>query len=120
LQLCRQFRRHFNTQTYTPVNPGIHSTGYWFRPAAGPEPPAEPAAAEPTEPPRKEFADMTPAERYVSLYPRRAAAVLAHGGMPPQPDFPSPDPEELEDLLTSTSPIVRAFARRMQDAPAAA
>jgi hypothetical protein len=98
----------------------MQRAGYWFKPVAGPEPPPEPAAAtEPTEPPAKGFAAMTPAERYVSLYPRRAAAVLAHGGMPPQPDFPPPDPEELEDLLTSTSPIVRAFARCVQAAPAA-
>jgi hypothetical protein len=98
----------------------MQRAGYWFKPAE-PDLPPEPAPApEPTEPPGKEFAAMTPAERYVSLYPRRAAAILAHGGMPPQPDFPPPDREDLEDLLTSTSPIVREFVRRMQAAPAAA
>ena len=113
-----QAERHKAEDALRPF--AMQRAGYWFKPAAGPEPPPEPAAAaEPTEPPRKEFADMTPAERYVSLYPRRAAAVLAHGGMPPHADFPPPDPEELEDLLTSTSPIVRAFARRVQAAPAA-
>jgi hypothetical protein len=89
-----QAERHKAEDALRPF--AMQRAGYWFKPVAGPEPPPEPAAA-PTEPTGKEFAAMTPAE----------------------PDFPPPDPEELEDLLTSTSPIVRAFARRMQAVPVA-
>ncbi len=114
-----QAERHKAEDALRPF--AMQRAGYWFKPVAGPEPPPEPAPVpEPSAPPGKEFAAMTPAERYLSLYPRRAASILAHGGMPPQPDFPPPDREELEDLLTSTSPIVREFARRIQAAPAAA
>ena len=115
-----QAERHKAEDALRPF--AMQRAGYWFKPAEPePEPPPPPAPVpEPTEPPRKEFAAMTPAERYVSLYPRRAAAVLAHGGMPPHADFPPPDPEELADLLTGTSPMVRAFARRIHAAPAAA
>lgn len=114
-----QAERHKAEDALRPF--AMQRAGYWFKPAAEPEAPPEPTAApEPTEPPRKEFAAMTLAERYVSLYPQRAAVILAHGGLPPRPGFPPPDREELEDLLTSTSPMVRAFVQNMRAAPAAA
>ena len=43
-------------------------------------------------PPKLEYGAMTPAERYVTLYPDRAAAVLDAGGLPTSLAFPPPDP----------------------------
>jgi hypothetical protein len=114
-----QAERHKAEDALRPF--AMQRAGYWFKPVAEPEPPPEPAAApEPTELPSKEYGAMTPAERYVTLYPQRAAAILTHRGMPPRPNFPPPDRAVREDLLTSTSPIVREFAERMQAAPAVA
>ena len=61
---------------------------------------------------------MTPAERYVTLYPDRAAAVLDAGGLPTSLAFPPPDPALIVELLTSTSPVVHAFVRPRNRAPA--
>jgi hypothetical protein len=52
---------------------------------------------------------MTPAERLVTLYPDRATAILAAGGLPARLTFPPPDPDVVAELLTSNSPLVRAF-----------
>jgi hypothetical protein len=52
---------------------------------------------------------MTPAERLVTLYPDRAAAILAAGGLPARLTFPPPDPEAIAELLTSNSPLIRAL-----------
>ncbi len=52
---------------------------------------------------------MTPAERYVTLYSDRAAAVLDAAGLPASLAFPPPDPALIAELLTSTSPVVHAF-----------
>ena len=61
---------------------------------------------------------MTPAERYVTLYPDRAAAVLDAGGLPACLAFPPPDPSVITELLAGNSPLVRAF--RQNRAPLAA
>jgi hypothetical protein len=52
---------------------------------------------------------MTPAERYVTLYPDRAARIIAAGGLPTRLDFPPPDPQVMAELLTSPSPLVQTF-----------
>jgi hypothetical protein len=59
--------------------------------------------------PKQEYGAMTPAERYVTLYPDRAAAVLDAGGLPASLTFPPPDPAVVAELLASTSPVVHAF-----------
>jgi hypothetical protein len=109
----------------------MQRAGYWFRsvsppepaptaspdPTRGPEPAAasppmtrEPsAAAPPASAPKLEYGAMTPAERYVTLYPDRAAAVLDAGGLPASPTFPPPDRALIAELLTSASPVVHAF-----------
>jgi hypothetical protein len=69
----------------------------------------------PAEPPKLEYGAMTPAERYVTLYPERAAAILAAGGLPAPITFPPPDQAVIAELLTGNSPLVRAF--RHQPAP---
>jgi hypothetical protein len=95
--------------------------GYWFRDISTPlpKPEAAPAHAE-APPPRPEpeedrFRNMTDAERYAVMYPRRAAAIRAEGRLPPNPGFPPPEPGLVEQLLASTSLIVvdaaKEFAR---------
>jgi hypothetical protein len=115
----------------------MERAGYWFRSVTAPEPdqraspgsiggPAEPtpepAAGSPNlthepsaaNPPKPEYGAMTPAERYVTLYPDRAAAVLGAGGLPASVTFPPPQAAVIAELLTSTSPIVHAFRQANQ------
>ena len=125
----------------------MQRAGYWFRsaspepdPAPGHEPAAPTSAAspsatrEPTEPPlpsreggggrgpsaelpTREYGVMTPAERYVTLYPDRAAAIIAAGGLPQHLSFPPPDPAVVAELLTRDSPALNQS--RARDAIAA-
>ena len=106
----------------------MQRAGYWFRSVSPPEQaaPTEPApepvaaaAAAPraASPPRQEYGAMTPAERYVTLYPDRAAAVLDVGGLAASLTFPPPDPSVITELLAGNSPLVRAF--RLDRAPLA-
>ncbi len=106
----------------------MQRAGYWFR-SASPEPEPEPVTEPrlplreepapdlirggggrgPVDPPKLEYGAMTPAERLVTLYPDRASAILAAGGLPARLTFPPPDPDVIADLLSSNSALVRAF-----------
>jgi hypothetical protein len=91
----------------------MERAGYWFRSVSAPDPNPEPEpTAQPSRPLRKgdgatgaaalpklEYGVMTPAERFVTLYPDRAAAILAAGGLPARLAFPPPDPEVITELL---------------------
>ena len=115
----------------------MERAGYWFRSVTAPEPdqPASPGSiggpAEPTpepaagspglthepaaaSPPKREYGAMTPAERYVTLYPDRAAAVLGAGRLPASVTFPPPQAAVIAELLTGTSPSVHAFRQANQ------
>lgn len=48
----------------------------------------------------------TAAELYAIMYPQRAAAIRACGGMPPDARFDRPTPELLHELVASTSPAL--------------
>lgn len=86
----------------------MERAGYWFKSITLPHP--EPAPApEPPPPIRVEYGAMTPAERYATLYPDRASRILAERGLPTRLTFPPPDPEVVTDLLSSSSPLVRAL-----------
>jgi hypothetical protein len=63
---------------------------------------------------------MTPAERLVTLYPDRATAILAAGGLPARLTFPPPDPDVVAELLTSNSPLIRGFRQARTHQPMAA
>jgi hypothetical protein len=102
----------------------MQRAGYWFRSVSAPEPdptprPAEPAPS-PAELPKLEYGVMTPAERFVTLYPDRAATILAAGGLPARLTFPPPDAAVIEELLASTSPLVEAFRHAHRPEPVAA
>ncbi len=91
----------------------MERSGYWFK-SSEPEPEPEPRPAPETtqQPPRKEFGAMTEGERYATLYADRAIRIIAARGLPAKPTFQPPDPEIVHELLTSTSPIVRALDQR--------
>jgi len=85
----------------------IHATESYLlaadghRVAAPPPPPAPVTAAETGE------SRHTAAELYAIMYPQRAAAIRACGGMPPDAGFDRPAPELLGELLASTSPVLK-------------
>jgi hypothetical protein len=100
--------------------PTMERAGWWFRDASVPEPsPAEPAAAQPPEPPRPAFSDLSEAEQYALIYPDRAALIRANGGLPPRCDFGPPEPELVEALVHGSTPLLRALDR-LPDAGAVA
>jgi hypothetical protein len=79
---------------------------------APPAPLAEPSepAPQPEPPPRQsedKFAQLSEAERYATMYPRRAAEIRACGGLPPRVTFDPPPPELVSAIVTGTSPILR-------------
>ena len=106
----------------------MERAGYWFRGVSIPPPKPDPAPAQaeappPTpEPEEDKFRNMTEAEKYAAMYPRRSAAIRAAGGLPPNPGFPPPEPGMVEQLLASTSPIVvdadKEFPRHQRSARA--
>jgi hypothetical protein len=97
----------------------MERAGYWFMasedmmppaPDAAPTPPpalVEPPA--PAEPRPRTYEEMDEAERYGAVYPRRAALIRHHGGVPPNCDFIPPEPDLVRAIVASTSPILRAL-----------
>ena len=97
----------------------IHATEGYLLKAAGhptavlPQPvnrpvtePASPSSA-PAAPDDDKFARYDVAEQYAALYPRRAAEIRAHGGIPPTATWGRPDQETVTALLTSNSPLIQ-------------
>ena len=74
-------------------------------PAAAPAPPPPPPEPEPED----KFASLSEADQYAILYPRRAALIRRHGGLPPDCDFGPPEPDLERAIATGTSPILRAL-----------
>ena len=80
---------------------------------AASEPPPPKPDVEPTPPPEVDLPEAEPvehteAEIYAALYPRGAALIRRHGGVPPDVTFGPPDEELVRALLESRSPLVRA------------
>ena len=80
-------------------------------PTPSPPPPDAPEPAAPADrtAPPAEFAALTEAEQYATLYPDRAARIRAEGGLPARLDFGPPEPEIVEAVVHGTSPILRAL-----------
>jgi hypothetical protein len=78
-----------------------------------PEPPASVQEAEP------EFERLSEAEQYALIHPRRAALIRSLGGLPEKCDFGRPEPAVVRDIVTGTSPILRALDDFTEAAPAA-
>ncbi len=62
--------------------------------------------AEADEPPRDLAAA---AEYYAAVYPHRTREIRRYGGLPPDCSFGPPDDELVRELVTSTSPTLRAL-----------
>jgi hypothetical protein len=85
----------------------MERAGYWFKDISVPEPvPEAPAASDPSE---RTFERMDSAEQYAVIYPDRATLIRAHGGLPPNRTFGPPDPELVDLIVASDSPILRAL-----------
>ena len=90
-------------------------------PIAASEPPRVEPGVEPPPPPEADMPDPEPpehtaAETYAVLYPRRAALIRRHGGVPPDVTFGPPDEDLVRALLESRSPLVRAVDVEGSDA----
>ena len=86
------------------------------QPAPIPEPPPPPEAPQPGD----DFATLSEADQYAIMYPRRAALIRKHGGIPPNCTFGPPEPDLAHDIATGTSPILRALDSPAEPAPAPA
>jgi hypothetical protein len=89
----------------------MERSGYWFKDSSlmAPQPPpllSPQPATEPKEPPRPALEQMEPAEQFAAIYPKRAALIRAHGGLPPDIDFGAPAPDLVAAIVASTSPIM--------------
>ena len=73
-------------------------------PTAAPPPP--PATGDDDK-----FARYDAAEQYGVMYPGRAAEIRAYGGVPPTATYGPPEPEIVQALLASTSPILQQIDR---------
>jgi hypothetical protein len=85
----------------------MERAGYWYREAASPPPPAEPAPqpAGSTEPPHD-----------ADLHPDRAARIRAEGALPSRPNLapPSPSPEIVAEIVGGTSPLLKALGQHLE------
>jgi len=70
-----------------------------------------PPEADPPPPPATvdddKFARHDTAEQYALIYPRRAAEIRACGGVPPTATYGLPDPDTVQAVIASTSPILQ-------------
>jgi hypothetical protein len=95
------------------MNPAaMERAGYWFRDISVPAAPPVPTA--PPEPP-----ELTEIERYVAVYPDRAARIRAAGGLPARLDFGPPDADIVDAIVNGTSPMFLALDRPPRAAVAA-
>jgi hypothetical protein len=120
LRLMQAERRKLENALYPAA---MERSGHWFKDAsqmvAGPSPVAIPPPTEPTgELPRRVLARMDAAEQFAARHPSQAAAIRAHGGLPPDCDFTPPDPKLVAFIVASKSPLLRELDRQQADAPA--
>ena len=109
LRLMQAERRKLENALYPAA---MERSGHWFKDAsqmvAGPSPVAIPPPTEPTgELPRRALERMDAAEQFAARHPSRAAAIRAHGGIPPACDFDPPDPKLVAFIVASKSPLLR-------------
>jgi hypothetical protein len=109
LRLMQAERRKLENALYPAA---MERSGHWFKDAslmvAGPSPIAIPPPTEPTgELPRQALARMDAAEQFAARHPSQAAAIRAHGGVPPNCDFPPPDPKLVAFIVASRSPLLQ-------------
>ncbi len=108
LRLMQAERRKLEDALYPAA---MERSGHWFKDAslmvAGPSPVAIPPPTEPTgELPRRALERMDAAEQFAARHPSQAAAIRAHGGVPPNCDFTPPDPKLVAFIVASRSPLL--------------
>ena len=72
-----------------------------------PPPLPQPAPAAPPPTADEQYAQFDEAEHYAINYPRRAAEIRAHGGVPPTATYGKPDALLVQQIISSTSPILQ-------------
>jgi hypothetical protein len=94
--------------------------GWWFHEASVPPPEPAPAQTEASAPVTgradREVSELTEAEQYALLHPRRAARIRAAGGLPHPLDFGPPEPAIVEALVHGTSAILLALDQHTPEA----
>jgi hypothetical protein len=70
-------------------------------------PPPVPPAPAPV--PQDKLRELSEAEQYAVIYPRRAAAIRSLGRLPAKPDFDPPPPELVHAIVTGAGPALRAL-----------
>jgi hypothetical protein len=85
-------------------------------PVAMPDPPPPPAAPEPApaDEPRTDLA--AEADLYAIMYPRRAALIRSHGGVPENVSFGAPGDDLARILFTGRTPALLALDRSPAEA----
>ena len=81
-------------------------------PVAMPDPPSPPPVAEPApadEPPTDLAAEAAEADLYAVMYPRRAALIRSHGGVPDNVSFGPPGDDLARILVTGRTPALLAL-----------
>lgn len=79
----------------------------------------QPAPAQTAPANEDPLAACTEAERYAILHPNRAAAIRAHGGVPPDARYAHPGPGLVADIVASTSDILVQIDQQFGQALAA-
>jgi len=83
----------------------MKGTGYRWRDCPVPEP-AEPKLTE-----------LSEEELYATLHPERAAEIRLHGGVPTGAKYGPPEPDLVQAIIRSTSPILLALDQRNASRP---
>jgi len=86
----------------------MERAGYWFRDCSVP---AEPPQEEP------KMTELSEAELYATMYPERASDIRRTGGLPPGAKYDPPEPELVEAIVRSASPIMLALDKRNTQQP---
>ena len=84
----------------------LDRTGYCWRDVSVP---ADPPAPEPAQP---KLTELSEEELYATMHPERAAEIRLHGGVPPSAKYGPPEPELVDAIVRSTSPIMLALDQR--------
>ena len=72
-----------------------------------PPPVPEPEPAAPPQTADERYASYDEAEQYAVHYPRRAAEIRAHGGVPSTARYGHPEAKLVLEIIASTSPLLR-------------
>ena len=89
----------------------MERSGYWFKDSSLMAPQAP--CSHPNQPPSQTIhsapalEQMEPAEQFAAIYPKRAALIRAHGGLPPDIDFGAPEPDLVAAIVACNSNLMQ-------------